>query len=87
MIVPTKTYISYRAGREFAVAVIKPKEIRVGMHLGDEKFDDYVIKIVSLGAMPRISHMVVVNDKKDLSDRLLKKVKMLISELGNNGHP
>ena len=39
-IVPTKTYISFRAGREFAVAAIKPKEIRVGMDLGDEKFDE-----------------------------------------------
>ena len=74
-IVPTKTYISFRAGREFAVAAIKPKEIRVGMDLGDEKFDDYVVKAVSLGAMPRISHMIVVNDKRDLTDKLFKKVK------------
>lgn len=74
-IVPTKTYISFRAGREFAVAAIKPKEIRVGMDLGEEKFDDYVLKAVSLGAMPRISHMVIVKDKTELTDKLFKKVK------------
>ncbi|HMR40633.1 MAG TPA: DUF5655 domain-containing protein [Ignavibacteria bacterium] len=74
-IVPTKTYISFRAGREFAVAAIKAKEIRVGMDLPDGEFDDYTVKAVTLGAMPRISHMVVINDKKEISDKLTKKLK------------
>ncbi|MBK8983623.1 MAG: DUF4287 domain-containing protein [Ignavibacteria bacterium] len=69
-IVPTKTYISFREGREFAVAAIKSKEIRVGMDLGDKKFDDTLLKAVSLGAMPRISHMIVLTEKKQINNKL-----------------
>lgn len=82
-IVPTKTYVSFRAGREFAVAAIKPKEIRVGMDLPDGEFDDYTVKAVTLGAMPRISHMVVVKDKKDLTEKFLKKVKDAYQRIKN----
>jgi predicted transport protein len=74
-IVPTKTYISFRDGREFAVASIKVKEIRVGLDLGDLKFDDYIQKAVSLGAMPRISHMIVIKEKSDVDKKLIDNLK------------
>ncbi|HAY33157.1 MAG TPA: DUF5655 domain-containing protein [Ignavibacteria bacterium] len=74
-ILPTKTYISFREGREFAVAAIKSKEIRVGMDLGDKKFDQYLLKAVSLGAMPRISHMIVLTEKKQIDNKLKELLK------------
>ncbi|MDQ3193673.1 MAG: DUF5655 domain-containing protein [Bacteroidota bacterium] len=74
-IVPTKTYISFREGREFAVAAIKSKEIRVGMDLGETKFDTYVQKAVSLGAMPRISHMIVVTENPGINNDLIDNLK------------
>ena len=74
-IVPTKTYISFRDGREFAVASIKSKEIRVGLDLGDMKFDDNVQKAASLGTMPRISHMIVIKEKSDIDKKLADYLK------------
>ncbi|MEO8664173.1 MAG: DUF5655 domain-containing protein [Ignavibacteria bacterium] len=74
-IVPTKTYISFREGREFAVAAIKAKEIRVGMDLGDMKFDGKVQKAVTLGAMPRISHMTVITDPSGIDKKLIKNLR------------
>lgn len=68
---PKKTYVSITNGREFAVARMMSKEIRVGMDLGDEPFGDYVQKGKGLGAMPRISHMVVVTDLAEIDDKLL----------------
>ena len=75
-VVPTKTYISFRDGREFAVASIKAKEIRVGLDLGDLKFDDYVQKSASLGTMPRISHMIVIKEKSDINKKLADYLKI-----------
>ncbi|MEO8210534.1 MAG: DUF5655 domain-containing protein [bacterium] len=74
--VPTKTYISFRDGREFAVASIKSREMRVGMDLGDIKFDGYVQKAASLGAMPRISHMIVITEKSEINKKLIDLLKI-----------
>ena len=69
--IPKKGYMSIAGKREYAVARIMTKEIRVGMDLGEKPFDDYVQKGKGLGAMPRISHMVVVKEEGDLSGDLL----------------
>ncbi len=69
-IVPTKGYISFRDPKEFAIARINKKEIRVGMDLGAMEFDDYVEKARSLGTMPRISHMVQLYNESEVNDRL-----------------
>lgn len=74
-IIAKKMYMSFNGKREFAVAAIKSKEIRVGMDLGDQPFDDYVVKATSLGAMPRISHMVVLTDQSHIDDKLRGKLK------------
>lgn len=65
--VPTKGYISFRNPREFAVARITRQTIRVGMDLGDREFDDRVQKAKSLGAMPRISHMVEITKSQEVT--------------------
>ncbi len=74
-IVPTKGYISFRNPREFAVAKITAKAMRVGMDLGDRAFEGPVEKAKSLGTMPRISHMVEVMDAKGISAALGKLLK------------
>ncbi|MFQ5627893.1 MAG: DUF5655 domain-containing protein [bacterium] len=69
-LIEKKLYMSFNGKREFAVASIKSKEIRVGMDLGDTPFDDYLLQAKSLGAMPRISHMVVVTEPADIDGKL-----------------
>lgn len=69
-LIEKKLYMSFNGKREFAVASVKSKEIRVGMDLGDTPFDDYIQQAKSLGAMPRISHMVAVTEPADVNDKL-----------------
>lgn len=69
-LIEKKLYMSFNGKREFAVATIKSNEIRVGMDLGDRHFDAKVQQAKSLGAMPRISHMVVVKAPADIDSRL-----------------
>jgi predicted transport protein len=61
-IIPKKTYISYTAAREFAAINIKPKEIRLGMDLGDTSFTETLLPAKLSGPMPRISHMAIITD-------------------------
>ena len=68
--VAKKTYVSITKQKEFAAINIKPKELRVGMDLGDKPFDDNVQKSKLTGPMPRISHMVVVSEEKQINSKL-----------------
>ena len=61
-LIAKKTYLSYTAVREFAAINIKPKEIRLGIDLGDMPFTETLQKSKLTGPMPRISHMVIVTD-------------------------
>ena len=70
-VLPKKTYVSILERREFAAINIKPKELRIGFDLGDRPFDDTVTKSKLIGPMPRISHMVIVTDKKSLNKDLI----------------
>ena len=54
---------------------IKPKELRIGLDLGDRPFDPKIEKAKLTGPMPRISHMVVLTDAKQLCDDLAKLLK------------
>lgn len=74
-VLPKKTYVSFLENREFAAVNIKPKELRLGFDLGDRPFDDTVQKSKLSGPMPRISHMVVINDAKQLDDSVVKLLK------------
>lgn len=62
--IPKKTYVSFTAVREFAAINIKPKELRLGIDLGDIKFDDTLQKSKLTGPMPRISHMIILTNEK-----------------------
>ena len=41
-VLPKKTYVSILQNREFAAVNIKPKELRIGMDLGDRPFDSII---------------------------------------------
>ena len=69
--IPKKTYMSIAGKREFAVARMMKKELRVGMDLGKRPFTQIVQKGKGLGAMPRISHMIVVTGNDGVNDELL----------------
>ncbi|NOX59835.1 MAG: DUF4287 domain-containing protein [Planctomycetes bacterium] len=72
---PTKTYVSFRGNREFSVAAIKAREIRVGLDLGDAPYKRRLEKAKSLGAMPRIGHMMVICDRADICTELTAYLK------------
>lgn len=74
-IIPKKTYISFTATREFAAVNIKPKEIRLGMDLGDMPFTDSLLPSKLSGPMPRISHMLVLTDGKQFDKKLLSMLQ------------
>lgn len=61
-LIPKKTYLSFTAIREFAAINIKPKEIRLGIDLGDMAFTETLQKSKLTGPMPRISHMIILTD-------------------------
>lgn len=72
---PKKTYVSILENREFGAVNIKPKELRIGLDLGDQPFDEKVEKAKLTGPMPRISHMMVITDANQLDDGLIDLLK------------
>ncbi len=71
-LIPKKTYVSFTATREFAAINIKPREIRLGMDLGDMAFNETVQKTKLSGPMPRISHMAVITDARQFDKKLIE---------------
>lgn len=69
-LLPKKTYVSVLENREFGAVNIKPKELRIGLDLGERPFDDKVEKAKLTGPMPRISHMVVVTETAQMDSHL-----------------
>lgn len=74
-VLPKKTYVSILENREFAAVNIKPKELRVGLDLGDRPFDEIIEKAKLSGPMPRISHMFVLTDAKQLGANIVAAMK------------
>ena len=74
-VLPKKTYVSIIEKREFAAVNIKAKELRIGFDLGDRPFDEKIEKAKLTGPMPRISHMLVLTDKKQLDSNLVEALK------------
>lgn len=75
-LIPKKTYLSYTAAREFAAINIKPKELRVGLDLGDIAFTETLQKSKLSGPMPRISHMVVITDTQHFNKLLIEYLQL-----------
>lgn len=81
-VLPKKTYVSILEKREFGAVNIKPKELRLGLDLGEREFDDEAGKAKLSGPMPRISHMVVITGEDQLDDKLID----LLSESRSKCH-
>lgn len=81
-VLPKKTYVSILEKREFAAINIKATELRIGFDLGDWPFDERTMKSKLTGPMPRISHMVVIDDVKWLDETLVR----LLRESFNRSH-
>jgi hypothetical protein len=71
-ILPKKTYVSVLENREFGAVNIKPKELRIGLDLGDRAFDQKAEKAKLTGPMPRISHMIVVTSSDQLDNSVVE---------------
>lgn len=69
-LIPKKTYLSFTASREFAAINIKPKEIRLGLDLGDTVFTETLQKAKLTGPMPRISHMLIITTKEQFDNQV-----------------
>jgi hypothetical protein len=74
-VLPKKTYVSILENREFAAVNIKPKELRIGLDLGDRPFNSTIEKAKLTGPMPRISHMFVLTDAKQLNSEIARALK------------
>lgn len=81
-LIPKKTYLSFTAVREFAAVNVKPNEIRLGLDLGDEPFNETLQKSKLTGPMPRISHMLVLTDPKQFD----RNVMALLTQSYNRTH-
>lgn len=75
-VLPKKTYVSILENREFAAVNIKPKELRIGLDLGDRPFDTTIEKAKLTGPMPRISHMFVLTEAKQLDESIVAAIKL-----------
>ncbi|MBP6185524.1 MAG: DUF4287 domain-containing protein [Saprospiraceae bacterium] len=75
-LIAKKTYLSFTASREFAAINAKPKEIRLGLDLGELPFNDRVQKTKLAGPMPRISHMVVLTDINQMDHALIQLIEL-----------
>lgn len=74
-VLPKKTYVSILENREFAAVNIKSQELRIGFDLGDRPFDETIGKAKLSGPMPRISHMLVLTDAKQLDSSIVDALK------------
>lgn len=81
-LIPKKTYLSFTSVREFAAINVKPKEIRLGLDLGEEPFTEIVQKSKLTGPMPRISHMIILTNIKQFDSI----TKQLIEQSYNRTH-
>lgn len=81
-LIPKKTYLSFTSVREFAAINVKPKEIRLGLDLGEEPFTEVVQKSKLTGPMPRISHMIILTEIEQFDS----KTKQLLEQSFNRTH-
>jgi predicted transport protein len=80
-LIAKKTYISFTAKREFVAINVKPKEIRLGLDLGDLPFTEKIQKSKLTGPMARIAHMIILTDKSQLNNEVIELMKQSYSRV------
>ena len=75
---PDAAYVSIARAREFAVLALSPRELRLGLVLGETPFDR-PLEAARFPPASRISasitHMIVLTDARQVNERLLALVK------------
>ena len=77
---PKAAHVSITSGGEFAVLAIGPRELRLGLALGNEPFDGGLTEARSSNPLTRISssitHMLVLTDARQVNARLLANIQL-----------
>jgi len=79
--VATKGYMSFRINREYGCAKITKKEIKLGLDLGETPFEGRLLQAKSLGAMPRLSHMIVLVQTSDIDKEVFAWMKAAVKRI------
>lgn len=72
---PAGDLVSIRNPAEFAVLLVAPKELRLGLDLGDTAFTGMLMPSRLTGTSPQITHMIVVSDARQIDGPLLDLVR------------
>jgi hypothetical protein len=72
---PRSGYVSLCAPAEFAALTLHATELRLGLDLGDRPHDALLQKPKMRGPGPAITHMVVLNDARQINDELMALLK------------
>jgi hypothetical protein len=71
---PEAAHVSISKGSEFAVLAISPRELRLGLDLGQRAFDKALVaaKFTNLPSRisPAITHMIILTDARQIDDGL-----------------
>jgi len=78
-LIPKKTHFSYTVIREFAVVLIRPNEIYLGLDLGETPFDAAWQKASAKGPSPRISHFFRITDMVQFDQKCKMYVQLSYS--------
>jgi hypothetical protein len=78
--VPSGDAISIRNPAEFAVLVVSPRELRLGLTLGSHPVEAGLVRSRLAGTEPSITHMMVIADARLVGPPLLELVKRADAE-------
>jgi hypothetical protein len=72
---PAGGYVSFGAPAEFAALTPHASELRLGLALGDRPFEPALVKAKLKGPGPGITHMLVLNDARQINQELMGLIK------------
>jgi hypothetical protein len=81
-ITPMNGYVSFAAPAEFAALTLHASELRLGLALGDRPFEPPLAKARLRGPGAAITHMVVLNDARQIDPNLLALIKAAQARAG-----
>lgn len=79
VVAPLAAHVSISRPHEFAILAISPRELRLGLDLGERPFDQHVQRARFPNLQPRISatltHMIVLTDARQVNAELMSLLK------------
>lgn len=78
---PAGELVSIRRPAELAVLLVAPRDLRLGLDLGAHPFDGTLVRARLTGTSPLITHMVVLNDARQVAPALLELVRLADSRV------